>query len=94
MTRGLEGANGCPDGAETYYAIGLARSLDGITNWVRHPDNPIIRPGEFGWDSSACYKPFAIFTRGRWMLWYNGRENTVEQIGLATRDVEDLGFPD
>jgi len=75
-------------------AIGLGRSLDGITNWVRHPDNPIIRPGEFGWDSSACYKPFAIFTRGRWMLWYNGRRDHAEQIGLATRDAEDLGFPE
>jgi len=76
----------------SHAAIGLARSDDGITNWERHPDNPIISPGFSGWDSSACYKPFALFSRGRWMLWYNGRNDKVEQIGLATRDIEDLGF--
>src|ERR1700730_7618766 len=25
--------------------IGLARSRDGMTNWQRHPANPVIRPG-------------------------------------------------
>jgi hypothetical protein len=30
--------------------IGLARSKDGITNWVRHAGNPIVRPMPGGWD--------------------------------------------
>jgi predicted GH43/DUF377 family glycosyl hydrolase len=75
--------------------IGLARSRDGITNWQRHPDNPIIFPTEGDWDTDACYKPFAIFDSAsdRWLLWYNGRKGGVEQIGLVTHSGYDLGFP-
>jgi predicted GH43/DUF377 family glycosyl hydrolase len=74
--------------------IGIARSRDGLTNWQRHPGNPIISPTKDGWDHDACYKPYAIFdeARQRWMLWYNGRKGDVEQIGLATHEGEDLGF--
>jgi predicted GH43/DUF377 family glycosyl hydrolase len=74
--------------------IGLARSKDGLTNWERHPRNPIISPTPDGWDHDACYKPYAIYdeTANRWMLWYNGRKGSVEQIGLATHEGEDLGF--
>jgi hypothetical protein len=72
--------------------IGLARSPDGITGWVRHPANPIIRPGRDRWDHDAVYKPYAIFDGRRWLLWYNGRRGGVEQIGLAIHEGEDLGF--
>jgi len=56
--------------------IGVARSRDGITNWQRHPANPIISPGPVtagrggpgspqrgtaAWDGDAVYKPFAIY---------------------------------
>ncbi len=78
---------------EHHAQIGLARSRDGLTGWQRHPANPIIRPGAGKWDGDACYKPFAIFSGGRWMLWYNGRHKRVEQIGLAIHEGEDLGFP-
>ncbi len=73
--------------------IGLARSRDGITNWQRHPANPILSPGEDTWDGASCYKPFAVFAKesDRWLLWYNGR-NRGEQIGLALHDGEDLGW--
>jgi predicted GH43/DUF377 family glycosyl hydrolase len=72
--------------------IGLARSRDGITGWQRHPANPIIRPGKDAWDAGAVYKPFAIFEGRRWLLWYNGRRGSVEQIGLATHEGADLGW--
>ncbi len=72
--------------------IGIARSKDGVTNWIRHAGNPIIRPTPGGWDADACYKPFAIYTHGRWMLWYNGRREHLEQIGLVFHRGEDLGF--
>ena len=72
--------------------IGLARSKDGITNWQRHPANPVIRPGKGQWDADAVYKPYALFDGRRWLLWYNGRRGGVEQIGVATHDGEDLGF--
>lgn len=72
--------------------ICLARSKDGITNWQRHPANPIIFPGKDKWDHDACYKPFAIFDGTKWLLWYNGRHGSLEQIGVVLHEGEDLGF--
>jgi predicted GH43/DUF377 family glycosyl hydrolase len=72
--------------------IGLARSRDGITGWQRHRANPLIRPGKGKWDADAVYKPYAILDGKRWLLWYNGRQGGVEQIGLAFHEGEDLGF--
>jgi len=72
--------------------IGIARSRDGITNWQRHPLNPVIRPGLNQWDNDAVYKPYAIFDGRHWLLWYNGRKGPQEQIGLALHAGEDLGF--
>ena len=73
--------------------ICLARSRDGLQNWQRHPQNPIISFGSKGeWDAAAAYKPFAIFDGQRWLLWYNGRNGNVEQIGLAAHNGLDLGF--
>jgi predicted GH43/DUF377 family glycosyl hydrolase len=72
--------------------IGLARSRDGLAGWQRHPANPIIRPTPNAWDHDACYKPYALFDGHRWLLWYNGRHASIEQIGLAIHEGEDLGF--
>ena len=82
-------------GDEDHAQIGLARSKNGITEWQRHPQNPIIRRGGQGqWDSDSCYKPFAIFVDSqRWFLWYNGRKETTEQIGLAILEGENLFAP-
>lgn len=77
---------------EQHAQIGLARSRDGVTGWQRHPSNPIIAPTHGQWDGDACYKPYAILDRARWLLWYNGRRGSVEQIGLAVHGGEDLGF--
>jgi len=80
---------------EDFAQIGLARSRDGVTSWERHPANPIIFPVEDMWDGDACYKPFAILDehQDRWLLWYNGRKGSVEQIGMAIHPGTDLGFP-
>ncbi|MBP8130317.1 MAG: hypothetical protein KA184_12130 [Candidatus Hydrogenedentes bacterium] len=74
-------------------AIGIARSRDGIRDWQRLPANPVIRPGLDKWDAEACYKPYAILDGNRWMLGYNGRTGRIEQIGLATHEGPELGFP-
>lgn len=79
---------------ESFAQIGIARSRDGITGWERLAANPIIRPTAGAWDTSACYKPYAILEGNRWLLWYNGRNGGVEQIGLATHEGADLGFGD
>ena len=78
--------------AEPKARICLARSKDGITNWQRHPANPIIFPGKDKWDHDATYKPYAIFDGRKWLLWYNGRHSALEQIGVALHEGEDLGF--
>ena len=73
--------------------IGAARSRDGISNWERHKNNPLILQGVQGeWDKDSAYKPFAILDGQRWWLWYNGRNGLVEQIGLAIHEGIDLGF--
>ena len=74
-----------------YAQIGMARSKDGITGWERFKANPIIKPG-VGWDSSAVYKPYAIPDNNRWLLYYNGRRDRLEQIGIAIHEGLDLGF--
>ena len=71
--------------------IGMAKSKDGISGWERFSGNPIIYPTP-GWDADACYKPFAIEEKGRWMLWYNGRTKHLERIGLAIHEGNDLKF--
>lgn len=73
-------------------AIGLARSRDGVTDWQRLPDNPIVRPTPGSWDADACYKPYALYDGHQWLLWYNGRREHTEQIGLVTKQGPDLGF--
>lgn len=74
--------------------IGVARSRDGVTGWQRLPGNPIVRAGGGDeWDGDACYKPFAVFDGKNWMLWYNGRRKSLEQIGVATH-AGDLRFDD
>jgi predicted GH43/DUF377 family glycosyl hydrolase len=72
--------------------ICLARSKDGITNWQRHPANPIISPGKDKWDQNGCYKPYAIFDGKQWLLWYNGRNGPLGQIGGAVHEGKNLGF--
>jgi predicted GH43/DUF377 family glycosyl hydrolase len=77
---------------EAHAQIGLARSRNGIAGWQRHPANPLIRPGKDKWDHDAAYKPYAIFDGRRWLLWYNGRKGSVEQIGLVVHEGEELDF--
>ena len=77
---------------EDYAQIGMARSRDGVTGWERHPENPIIAPDPGRWDGEACYKPFVIYDGEKWLLWYNGRQGAVEQIGVAVHRGRDLGF--
>ena len=74
--------------------ICVAKSPDGITRWKRSAYNPIITPEEGKWDANACYKPFVVYDRGaeKWWLYYNGRREHAEYIGLATLEGTDLGF--
>jgi predicted GH43/DUF377 family glycosyl hydrolase len=72
--------------------IGLARSRDGIHGWERLAQNPIIRPtnDSKGWDYDAVYKPSLAFDGKRWLLFYNGRNGSKEQIGVAYHNGREL----
>lgn len=72
--------------------IGMARSKNGIDQWERYSGNPIISPTPGGWDASACYKPYVIQEKNRWLLWYNGRNEALERIGLAIYKGNKLNF--
>lgn len=65
--------------------IGVAISPDGITGWKRLKSNPLVEPDPDAWDGDACYKPSVVLDREhkRWLLWYNGRKDTNEYIGLV-----------
>ncbi|MCL1919944.1 MAG: hypothetical protein FWG50_02530 [Kiritimatiellaeota bacterium] len=79
---------------EHHAQIGMATSADGIA-WTRHDKNPIVptppRGSPNDWDADACYKPYAIFDGQKWLLWYNGRKGSLEQIGVVLHE-GDLSF--
>jgi beta-1,2-mannobiose phosphorylase / 1,2-beta-oligomannan phosphorylase len=72
--------------------INLARSRDGLTNWEKSVENPIVAPrprvsGEpDSWNCHATYKPFVMFDdlTQQWLMWFNGRCYDLERIGMAT----------
>ncbi len=65
--------------------ICAARSKDGISDWRRVKENPLITPTPGTWDEDSCYKPTVLRTGdGTYRLWYNGRRKDDEYIGYAT----------
>lgn len=66
--------------------IFVAKSENGIDNWNRENTTPIIAPTKGEFDSEACYKPSAIWDndRKKWLVYYNGRTDHKEYIGLYT----------
>ncbi len=70
----------------------IARSDNGITGWEKSSLNPIITPTAGSWDSDACYKPSFLWNqnKNRWEIWYNGRKQTDEFIGLVFKEGRDL----
>ena len=63
----------------------MAESNDGIHNWVRSMDNPVISPEKKSWDADAVYKPTVVLNKqkNKLLMWYNGRKQNCERIGLA-----------
>lgn len=67
--------------------ICVAKSSDGISNWHRAEENPILSPQKNNWDSDAVYKPSVLYDDKAqiWRLWYNGRKKNCECIGYAEK---------
>lgn len=68
--------------------VALAFSSDGINGWKDVYEFPVLGPGKGRWDGHAVYKPTLCEDSigGKTLLWYNGRLNTTEKIGLAILD--------
>lgn len=63
----------------------VAYSADGNT-WTRAHE-PLITPGPESWDSCSVYKPTAMqLKNGQTAVWYNGRKDHKESIGLVLFD--------
>jgi len=76
-----------------YSSVGLVRSKDGLTNWERHIDNPIVDVVQEAWNCDAVYKPFAGWSEvnQEWLLWYNGRCGGLERIGVSILKAKSFG---
>ena len=71
--------------------ICAARSEDGITNWHRVPENPLVTPTPDTWDMHSCYKPAVVRDEnGLYHIWYNGRRDGDEFIGYAAGTIADM----
>ena len=69
--------------------ICAARSENGIDNWRRVKENPLVTPTPGTWDEDACYKPTVVKNAdGTYRLWYNGRRKGDEYIGYAYGRIE------
>lgn len=83
------------DGTYEMYYIGyqnvdvaricFATSTNGIS-WLRPSKNLVLSPSEDRFDSDACYKPAVAELNGKQYLWYNGRQQSEEYIGLAINE--------
>ena len=57
------------------------------TNFIKHPDNPVLENGPTGsWDSWAAHSPWIIFDGQSYKMWYTGGNGTpgIQAIGYAT----------
>ena len=61
-----------------------AVSLDGIV-WERSDNNLLLSPSKNSWDSDAVYKPSVVIQKDKLYMWYNGRRDHEEYIGIATK---------
>ncbi|WP_088627062.1 glycosyltransferase [Fibrobacter sp. UWB5] len=83
------------DGSYIMYYIGyqnldvaricFATSKDGL-EWCRSENNLCIAPSKDSWDAHACYKPAVVIKENKELMWYNGRKNNCEYIGLAVKE--------
>ena len=65
------------------WRIGYAISADGIA-WVKHPDNPVLDPGESGtWDDYHVDSPTVLFNGTEYQMWYKGSTGSTWRIGYA-----------
>lgn len=62
--------------------IYYATSTDGI-NWVKQGSNPVIAPGEKGWERQQTGSPALIIDNNKYLMWYRGDGDGLQQTGYA-----------
>lgn len=73
-------------------SIGLAMSEDGIKNWKRLQEEPVLRPSDDdGWDNKAVVSPCLVHMEGNyaneWRLYYVGvNQEGRSGIGMAVSE--------
>lgn len=72
--------------------ICMAVSLNGVDEWKRIKENPILSPERGNWDAEAVYKASVYVDEkdGKMKLWYNGRKKYLERIGYAINDIKEV----
>lgn len=71
-----------------YYSTGLAVSVDGVTNWMRDPLNPVLTTAPATWDANYVAGTAAVLRGNTLYMWYEGARSPIAtylyRIGLAT----------
>ncbi|RVW29148.1 hypothetical protein CK203_102539 [Vitis vinifera] len=75
-------------GGDNGRSIGLAVSPDGLKNWKRLQEEPVLEPSEEdGWDNRAVGSPCLVQMEGNadeWRLYYRGiGQQGRKGIGMA-----------
>jgi len=72
--------------------IGRADSMDGITNWNKSADNPVLGAGGAGdWDEIGVAAPTFILNGGNTEMWYTGcSRDAVLRIGQASQNIANV----
>jgi hypothetical protein len=71
---------------------GLARSRDGVTNWVRHPSNPVYAATDGTWDWIGVRGLSILAEDDRIRMWYTGVDRTLRTLGMIEHPGIDLSF--
>ncbi|KAK9277228.1 hypothetical protein L1049_006767 [Liquidambar formosana] len=76
-------------------SIGLAESPDGLKNWKRLQENPVLKPSEEdGWDNKGVGSPCLVQMEGKldeWRLFYRGvGQGGRTGIGMAVSEGKEI----
>jgi predicted GH43/DUF377 family glycosyl hydrolase len=63
--------------------VGLATSTDGITQWTKHSQNPVLSPSPGMWDGQKVEASSVKLIGDSLWMWYSGNGSFL-QMGLAT----------
>ncbi len=72
--------------------VGLARSQNGVTDWVRHPSNPIYAATDGTWDWLGVRAPSVMIDGDTIKMWYTGLDRGVRTLGMIEHPGASLAF--